>query len=334
MRDFSLWGHEGAITMSLGLAVIRVMANKSWRIFTWVGPLVTKVAHVVTRQGVFSRLRRAFRKKSPRMSLLKMYIKGKHGLEIGGPSGIFADNALLPIYDITGSLDNCNFSSETVWEGVIREELGFKCHPNKPLGRQFICEASNMERINNEQYDFVMSSHVIEHVANPLKALLEWKRVLRIGGIMLLVSPHKQGTFDHRRPVTPLTHLIEDSNKDVDEHDLTHLGEILELHDLSQDPGAGSREQFLARSRLNFENRCLHHHVFVTETWIRILDYLNLDILWVEVVLPFHIIIAGNKVVENDEELRTLHESNARLLLVNAKWRGKSPFHADKAAQS
>ena len=40
------------------------------------------------------------------------------------------------------------------------------------------------------------------------------------------------------------------------------LEEILALHDLSKDPQAGSAEAFERRSRLNFQNRCLHHHVF------------------------------------------------------------------------
>ena len=47
-----------------------------------------------------------------------------------------------------------------------------------------------------------------------------------------LVVPHKDKTFDHNRPVTSLNHLEEDLDNDVDEDDLTHLPEILELHDL------------------------------------------------------------------------------------------------------
>jgi SAM-dependent methyltransferase len=260
---------------------------------------------------------------------LATYFKDKHGLEIGGPSRVFSDKSLLPIYKIVGSYDNCNFSSETVWQGVES-----KYHANKPAGYRFICEASNLDRIGNESYDFVISSHVIEHIANPLKAILEWKRVLRVGGVILLVCPHMERTFDRKRPITPLAHLIEDYSKGVDDHDLTQLPEILKLHDLSLDPEAGSYEQFLARSKQNFDYRCLHHHVFITESWINILDYLNLEIVCLKAMLPFHIIVIGKRVSEDAKNSRSLHASNTRLLESDMRWRRESPFRLDRARAS
>jgi len=50
----------------------------------------------------------------------------------------------------------------------------------------------------------------------------------------------------------------------VGEEDLTHVPEILELHDLSRDEGAGTREQFRQRCLANHVHRALHHHVFDT----------------------------------------------------------------------
>ncbi len=43
---------------------------------------------------------------------------------------------------------------------------------------------------------------------------------------------------------------------------MTHLREILSLHDLSKDPAAGDFQNFTKRSLDNTNNRCLHHHVF------------------------------------------------------------------------
>ena len=43
---------------------------------------------------------------------------------------------------------------------------------------------------------------------------------------------------------------------------LTHLPEILALHDLARDPWANGREHFERRSRDNLRHRGLHHHVF------------------------------------------------------------------------
>jgi hypothetical protein len=46
----------------------------------------------------------------------KRYLSGD-GLEIGGPSSIFSGRSILPVYQIPLSLDNCNFSSTTVFQG-------------------------------------------------------------------------------------------------------------------------------------------------------------------------------------------------------------------------
>src|SRR4029079_14144421 len=39
--------------------------------------------------------------------------------------------------------------------------------------------------------DYVLSSHVIEHVTDTIGAFLEWKRVLRPGGIVFMVFPKR-----------------------------------------------------------------------------------------------------------------------------------------------
>jgi hypothetical protein len=54
---------------------------------------------------------------------------------------------------------------------------------------------------------------------------------LKNNGILLFVLPQKEGTFDHKRSVTTIKHLIEDFENDIDEDYLSHLPEILKLHD-------------------------------------------------------------------------------------------------------
>lgn len=56
--------------------------------------------------------------------------------------------------------------------------------------------------------DFVIASHVLEHLPFPLAALRRWYDVLRPGGVLLLKIPDKRYTFDLRRQRTPLQHLI------------------------------------------------------------------------------------------------------------------------------
>jgi SAM-dependent methyltransferase len=218
-------------------------------------------------------------------------LRDKRGIEIGGPTSIFKEKSILPIYPLVGHLDGCNYSNSTIWDGLLKEGWTYNYQKNKNPCYQYICEALDLSSIGQGTYDFVLSSHCIEHIANPLKAISEWKRILKDNGLMLLIIPHKDKTFDHDRPITSLSHLIEDMKNDVQEDDLTHLPEILELHDLKRDPDAGDFTSFKNRSKENYLNRCLHHHVFDTQLVIDMLKYMDLSIITSGFVPPYHIIV-------------------------------------------
>jgi SAM-dependent methyltransferase len=226
---------------------------------------------------------------------IQALVSGGTGLEIGGPSAIFARRGQVPVYPIAGRLDNCNFSRATVWEGRIEEGETFRFDARRAPGWQYVAEATDLRAIPTATYDFVLSSHTLEHIANPIRALSEWMRVLKDAGVLVLVLPHKDRTFDHRRPVTSLAHLIEDFASGRTEDDLTHLPEVLALHDLELDPGTTSREAFEARSARNFENRCMHHHVFDADLAVRLVDHVGLQIHAVELLRPCHILIVAQK---------------------------------------
>jgi SAM-dependent methyltransferase len=263
-----------------------------------------KVASIFKSHGVVGLSRVAINRLFPRKPLdafdnLQHLFSEKIGIEIGGPSGVFKRRGIFPVYPILKSLDNCNFGATTVWEGVINSGETFHYDKSRDPGYQYVMEASDLSIILSEQYDCFLSSHALEHIANPLHALSEWIRVLKPGGTLAMVLPHKFGTFDHRRPVTTLAHLIEDLKNNTTEHDLTHLPEILELHDLSMDSGALDIVAFEERSRKNFENRCLHHHTFDTQLAIDMVDYMGLQICHVECKLPHHIFIIARKLETN-----------------------------------
>ena len=212
-------------------------------------------------------------RKIPKAGKYITHVAGKDGIEIGGPSQLFKFR--LPLYWKIRNLDCVNFSDQTVWEGSIREGKTFTWLRGKK-GCQFISDGTSLPKIESETYDFVLSSNCLEHIANPLKALEEWKRILKSHGALIIVLPNKESNFDHRRPFTPFNHLLEDYNNKTTEQDLTHLDEILELHDLQLDPPAGDLENFKQRSLNNFKNRTLHHHVFNLETMRLMIQKLGL----------------------------------------------------------
>ena len=90
------------------------------------------------------------------LALYLDYFAGKKGIEIGGPSAIFYKE--IPIYPVIESLDGCNFSTQTVWEGNIAAGNHYNYFHDKK-GFQYICEASNLKSVADETYDFLLASH-------------------------------------------------------------------------------------------------------------------------------------------------------------------------------
>lgn len=222
---------------------------------------------------------------------MEPYLANKDGLEIGGPSPFFCRNRLVPVYDRCRQIDNSNFSGETLWSDAPgRGDWGAK------FGRQYMTDACDLSVILDETYDFVMASHVLEHIANPLRALQEFKRVLKPGGVVLILVPDKRYTFDHRRPFTPFEHIKADFESNTQEDDLTHLDEVLSLHDLQLDPEAGSREQFQERCLRNFSLRAMHHHVYRPEVLDLMFQSFDMRVLTLTRERPCHIVGFAQKV--------------------------------------
>lgn len=241
-------------------------------------------------------------------------LSSRRGLEIGGPSPMFTVDGQVPVYDVLKSLDNCLYSMSTIWTGDVREGKTFFYQSGKEPGAQIISDASDLHVIRDSTYECVLASHCLEHIANPLRALIEWKRILQDDGLLLLLLPHKDGTFDWRRPTTPLAHMIRDYENKTGEEDLTHLPEILEFHDLSRDEAAGTKEQFRQRCLANHRNRAMHHHVFDTQTALDVVDHVGFKILRVDYLKPCHIIILASRTRGPFDNRRFLEkgEHNAR----------------------
>lgn len=267
------------------------------------------------------------RRRAACLPLVLEGLRGKHGIEVGGPSMVFRRRkGLLPVYPLVGGLDNCNFAAHTVWEGTLQEGATFIFDKDRPAGRQYVAEVSDLSPIPSACYDFVLSSHVLEHSANSLKALRELLRITRDEGLLVLLLPHREGTFDHRRPVTTLAHFMADEEAGMVEDDMTHFDEIMQLHDLARDPEAGTPEQFRERSLQNFTNRCFHQHVFDTQRVVELLDHVGVQVLAVETMQPFHIIVVARKLPAGRRG------DNATFLATGAAWRAASVFGSERPA--
>lgn len=198
--------------------------------------------------------------------------KGGKGIEIGGPSALFRS-----IYHVCGGCDDVNFSENTVWwEKGTSDRYTYE---GRVLGKVHIADATDLSILPDSSYDFVLSSNNLEHIANPIKAVKEFYRILKKDGVLVVAVPMKIRTFDHNRNFTLFEHLLDDYKNDRKEDDLSHLPEIVKLHDYSMDVACGGKEAFIQRAALNYDNRCLHHHVFDENCLKKLYQYFNLEVL-------------------------------------------------------
>ena len=127
--------------------------------------------------------------------LAHKYLDGLKGIEIGA-------SAHNPF-----NLPNCVYISNNIDPNNIhhQEELNL-CGE---IQRVNIVAEGNQLPLKNNSVDYVLSSHVIEHIYDVIGTLKEWWRVMKLGGYLFNVVPHKERTFDKDRNRTTVEELIE-----------------------------------------------------------------------------------------------------------------------------
>jgi len=112
--------------------------------------------------------------------------------------------------------------------------------------------------------DFVVASHVLEHVADPLGILDEIHRVLRVGGITIILVPDRRATFDANRPPTSLDHLVAEHLAGVTEVSDEHIVEFVRAVS-GADPSVDDIELHRKRS--------IHVHCWTEDEFVSVLEY-------------------------------------------------------------
>lgn len=212
-------------------------------------------------------------------TIMKNCTDVKDAIDIGGPSGVF-----LPLYNLIKKIDIANYSDNNLWAKTDFEKI---YGPYVEIKKYFNNDATNLKDISDASYDLVCSSNTLEHIANPLKALLEWKRVLKSGGILLIFVPNKNFTYDRNRDYTAFDHLLADYNNDIGESDLYHLKEVVEKTDIEDFnffsvKKVKNREEHKNMLEENEKIRMMHHHVFNFEPLILTAKWLNMSVLSAE----------------------------------------------------
>lgn len=215
---------------------------------------------------------------------LSFRLSNLKGLEIGGPSPSITK---LGIYNAPKCLDNVNYTTKTLWNvNIAGSTYSFNGKTN--AGQVYLADVVDLKIFQNHEYDFIVASHVLEHLVNPLLALKEITRILKPNGFCLLILPDKQFTFDHHRPTTTFQELLQHYQNNRNELDvLDHLDTIVKDYDLSMDPSAGTMEHFIERCHHHDINQT-HVHVFDFQLIIECLKYFNYSVFEIQLVKPFH----------------------------------------------
>jgi SAM-dependent methyltransferase len=120
-------------------------------------------------------------------------------------------------------------------------------------------DAHSLPDIKDSSLDYVCSSNVLEHLTNPIKAILEWLRILKPGAILWLKIPDKRKTFDSTRERTEMEHLIADFENDVAVDDPTHIVD----HNKNSSPPRNEAHPYI------------HNHVWISDDIMELFEYIN-----------------------------------------------------------
>jgi len=149
----------------------------------------------------------------PESKMAHQWLDGLKGLEIGpsshNPFGLDTRNV--------GIVDSIYYEEQMRLTGMAAQ-LDFIAH-------------ADAIPVPDESEDFILSSHVIEHCPDMIRTLVEWYRIIRPGGYMFMIVPHRTAApSDASRPLTKWEHFREDFLRGNTEHDEPDAGKFGHCH--------------------------------------------------------------------------------------------------------
>lgn len=153
------------------------------------------------------------------------------------------------------------------------QELGAGADFVKP---DIICnlDTDKLKMLDDASQDYVIASHVLEHMADPIGLFDEIHRVIKPGGVALILLPDMRRTFDHTRPVTSLEHLVTEYRAGVTEVDDAHIIEFIEHTEVNWHPSTdGKTDAELAKLYDWHRQRSIHVHCWAEDDFQPVIDF-------------------------------------------------------------
>jgi predicted SAM-dependent methyltransferase len=141
-------------------------------------------------------------------------------------------------------------------------------------------DASTLATLPDASEDFLIASHVYEHLRNPVQALETWCRVVKPGGLVYIVVPHKARTFDWPRTRTTLEHLVLDYERPSLDRDYEHFLDYAKRVHFARNP----KDALEDADRLIARQASIHYHVFAPADFVPLLAWFSAHVRRIEVV--------------------------------------------------
>jgi SAM-dependent methyltransferase len=123
--------------------------------------------------------------------------------------------------------------------------------------------------------DFIVANHFLEHCEDPIRTIETHLSKLKPGGILFYAVPDKRYTFDHRRPLTPLDHMVADHEQGPERSRAEHYDEWTRLVVDEDAPPADSSEYdgWAAEKarKLEADAYSIHMHVWTQAEFLRLI---------------------------------------------------------------
>ena len=162
-----------------------------------------------------------------------------------------------------------------------------KLNPNRDENRvvplDYVIGKHSISDIVDQKFDYVVASHVVEHLPNLFGWLRDLAKIMNTNGRLFLVVPDYRFTFDMKRPLSSLGELIENDHNQLQKpsfrsvfdqryyHRQASSHQIWQAHkkglELELEPSFGSRNVFEFAQRTDSEYIDVHCNVFEPDSF-------------------------------------------------------------------
>jgi SAM-dependent methyltransferase len=145
-------------------------------------------------------------------------------------------------------------------EQLERQYPELESYPFVPV--DVIADATQLA-LRDGSLDFVIANHLLEHLEDPIGALIEWQRVLTPGGVLYLTLPDQRRTFDRERNLTTVHHLLDDHRMGPEHSRTEHFLDWVRNVDRADRESAFAHAEFLEAI-----GYAIHYHCWRPDTFV------------------------------------------------------------------